>query len=96
MASRKGIHIYIPKYFMTVRDCINIFVLLKVLFMVWSNGMKPSSISQQLNWSQQLIILFFVCRRCRSLYNLEAIPIKSVEWETVFVGRDTVLFDSLN
>ena len=27
MASRKGIHIYIPKYFMAVRNCINIFVL---------------------------------------------------------------------
>ena len=27
MASRKGIHIYIPKYFMAVRNCINILVL---------------------------------------------------------------------
>ena len=27
MASRKGIHISIPKYFMVVRSCINIFVL---------------------------------------------------------------------
>ena len=26
MASRKGINIYIPKYFMAVRNCINIFV----------------------------------------------------------------------
>ena len=27
MASRKGINIYIPKYFMAVRNCINIFLL---------------------------------------------------------------------
>ena len=27
MASKKGIHIYILKYFMAVRNCINIFVL---------------------------------------------------------------------
>ena len=27
MASRKGINIYIPKYFMAVRNCINNFVL---------------------------------------------------------------------
>ena len=27
MASKKGIHIYIPKHFMAVRNCINIFVL---------------------------------------------------------------------
>ena len=27
MASRKGIHIYIPKYFMAVKNGINIFVL---------------------------------------------------------------------
>ena len=27
MASRTGINIYIPKYFMAVRNCINIFVL---------------------------------------------------------------------
>ena len=27
MASRTGIHIYIPKYFMVVRNCIKIFVL---------------------------------------------------------------------
>ena len=27
MASRKGIHIYIPKYFMAVRNCMNIFVI---------------------------------------------------------------------
>ena len=27
MASRKGVDIYVPKYFMAVRNCINIFVL---------------------------------------------------------------------
>ena len=27
MASRKRINIYIPKYFMAVRNCINIFIL---------------------------------------------------------------------
>ena len=27
MASGKGIHIYIPKYFKVYRNCINIFVL---------------------------------------------------------------------
>ena len=27
MASRTGINIYIPTYFMAVRNCINIFVL---------------------------------------------------------------------
>ena len=27
MAIRKGIHIYIPLFFMAVRNCINIFVL---------------------------------------------------------------------
>ena len=27
MASRKGMNIYIPKYFMVARNCINIFVL---------------------------------------------------------------------
>ena len=33
MASRTGINIYTPKYFMAVRSCINIFVLgLKVLY----------------------------------------------------------------
>ena len=26
MASRKGMNIYIPKYFMAVRNCINIFL----------------------------------------------------------------------
>ena len=34
MASKKSIHIYIPKYFMAVRNSINIFVLLEVLFNV--------------------------------------------------------------
>ena len=34
MASRKGINIYIPKYFMVVRNCIHIFVLLEFLSMV--------------------------------------------------------------
>ena len=97
MASRKGIHIYTPKYFMAVRNCIHIFVLLEVLSMVWSKGMNPSSISKQFNWSHQLMIVFFVrfWRFC-SLYDLEAILTKSVEQETVFVGRDTVLIDRLN
>ena len=27
MASRKGINVYIPKYFMAVRKCINIIVI---------------------------------------------------------------------
>ena len=27
MGSRKGINIYIPKYFMAVRNCISIFLL---------------------------------------------------------------------
>ena len=27
MSSRKGIHIYIPEYFMEVRNCIFLFVL---------------------------------------------------------------------
>ena len=27
MASKKGIHIYIPKYILAVRNCINVFVL---------------------------------------------------------------------
>ena len=58
MASRKGIHIYIPKYFMAVRNCMDIFVLLEFFSMVWSNGMNSSSISQQFNWSHQLIIGF--------------------------------------
>ena len=93
MASRNGINIYITKYFMAVRNCINVFVLLEVLSMFWSDGMNPSSISQQLNWSNQLIIVFFVhLWRFYSLYDLEAIPTKSVGQETVFVRRDTVLF----
>ena len=33
MASRKGVHIYIPKYFMAVRHCMNIFVLLEAISM---------------------------------------------------------------
>ena len=49
MASRKDIHIYIPKNAMVVRNCINIFVLLDVLSVDWSDGMNPSSISQQFN-----------------------------------------------
>ena len=49
MASRKGIYIYVPKNAMVVRNCINIFVLLDVVSEVWSNGMNPSSISQQFN-----------------------------------------------
>ena len=96
MASRKGVNIYIPKYFMAVRNCINNFVLLEVLFMVWSNGMNPSSISQQFNLSHQLIIVFFVHYffwRFRSLYDFEAIPTKCVGQDTFFVGRDTVLFN---
>ena len=75
MASRKGTTVYIPKYFMAVRNCINIFVLLEVLYMVWSNGMNPSSISQQFNWSHQRMIVFLVhFWRFSSLYGLEAIP----------------------
>ena len=94
MTSRKGIYVHIPKYFMAVRNCINNFVLLKVLSMVWSNGMNPSSILQQFNWSHQLIIVFSVhFWRFHSLYDLEAILTKSVGQETIFVGRDTVLFD---
>ena len=62
--------------------------------MVWSNRMNPSSISQQFNWSHQLIVVFFVhFWRFHSLHDLEAIPTKSEGKETVFVGRDTVLFD---
>ena len=53
MASRKGIHIYIPKYFMVVRNCINGFVPLEVLSRICSDGINPSSISQQFNWSHQ-------------------------------------------
>ena len=91
MVIRKGIYIYIPKYFMAVRKCINIFVPLEVLSMVGSNGMNPSSISQQFNWLYQLIIVFMVrFWRLRSLGDLEEIPTKSVGQETVFVGRDTV------
>ena len=97
MASRKGIHIHIPKYFMAVRNFKNNLVLLEVLSMVWPNGMNSSSISKQFNWSHQLIISFFVhSLSFRSLCDLEAIPTKSVGQETVFVGRDTVLFDRFN
>ena len=40
---------------------------------------------------------FFVhFRRFCSLYNLKPITIKSVGQETVFVGRDAVLYDRLN
>ena len=56
MASRKCTNICIPKYFMAVRMFINTFVLVEVLSMVWSDGRNPSSISQQFNWSHQLII----------------------------------------
>ena len=92
MASRKGINIYIPKYFMAVRNCMHFFVLLEVLSMVWSNGMNPSSILQQFNWSHQLIIVCFFLHfwGFRFLYDLEAIPTKSVGQETVFVGRDYI------
>ena len=70
------------------------FVLLEVLSMVWPNGMNSSSISQQFNWSHQLIIVFFVrFWRFRSLYDLKAVPTKSVGQETVFGGRDTAMFD---
>ena len=83
---------FILRNIMAVRNCINIFYLLGVLFIVWSNGMNPSSISQQFNWSHQLIIVFFVhFYRFRSLYDLEVIPAKSVGQETVFVGRDPKL-----
>ena len=98
MASRKGIYIYVPKNAMVVRNCINIFVLLDVVSEVWSNGMNPSSISQQFNSSHQLMIVFFVhyvWRFC-SLYGLKAIPTKSVGQRIVFVGRDTVFLDGLN
>ena len=60
MASRKCTNTYIPKYFMAVRKFINMFVLLEVLSMVRSNGINPSSILQQFNWSHQLIIVVFV------------------------------------
>ena len=30
MANRKGINIHVPKYFMAVRNCINIFVLYRL------------------------------------------------------------------
>ena len=62
--------------------------------MVWPNGMNSSSISKQSSWSHQLIIAFFVhSLSFRSLCDLEAIPTKSVGQETVFVGRNIVLFD---
>ena len=71
MASRKGIHnIYIPKCFMAVRNCISIIFLLEVISMVWSNGMNPSSISQQFNLVTSTDEVFW---RFRSLYDLEAI-----------------------
>ena len=79
MASRRGINIYIPECSMAVRNCINIFVLLEVLSLVWSNGTNPSSISQQFNWSHLTHNRFFVrFWRFRSLYDLEAITTKSV------------------
>ena len=60
---------------------------------IWSDEMSPSSISQQFNWSHQLIFLKNVhFWRFRSLYDLEGIPTMSVEQETVFVERDTALF----
>ena len=96
MANRKGIHIYIPKYFMAVRNCINIFVLVEVLSIVWSIKWNEPAIHYA---TAQLVIPIesrFFCAgfwRFRSLYDLEAIPIKSVGQETVFVGRGTVLFD---
>ena len=79
---------------MAVRKYINIFVLVNVLSMVWLYGMNPLSISQQFNWSHQLIIVFFVhfCR-FRSRYDMEATPTKSIGQETVFVGHDIVSFD---
>ena len=60
--------------------------------MVWSsNGINPSSILQRFNWSHQLLTFFFVhFWRFPSLYDLEAIPTKSVGQEAVFVGSDTV------
>ena len=60
MASKKCINIYIPKYFMAVRNYINTYIRkyvctsIEVLSMVWSYGMNPSSISQQFNWSEGL------------------------------------------
>ena len=30
MASRKGINIYIPRYVMAVRNCINMFILYRL------------------------------------------------------------------
>ena len=91
MASRKGINIYIPKKIMAVRSCMNIFILLEVLSIVWPDGMNPSSILQQFNWSHQLMIFFFFhFLRFRFLYDLEATPTKSVEQETTFVGRGIV------
>ena len=32
MASRKGMHIYIPKYSMAGRNCINIFIFLQIFY----------------------------------------------------------------
>ena len=43
---------------MVVKNCINIFAVLEVFSRVGSNGMNPSSILQQFNWSHQLIIVF--------------------------------------
>ena len=57
MTSRKC-NIYIPKYFMAVKKCINIFVRLEILSMLRSHEMNPPSILQQFNWSHQLIIVF--------------------------------------
>ena len=54
------VHEYLySKYFMAVRKCIHIFILVEVLSLVRSHGMNPLSISQQFNWSYQLIIVFF-------------------------------------
>ena len=53
--------------------------------------MNPSSISQQFQLVTRIGTVFFVhFWRFRSLFDLEAIPTKSVGQETVFVGRDTV------
>ena len=62
--------------------------------MVWSHGMNPSSISQQFNWSHQLMIVF-LCTSRGSPYDLEAILTTSAGQETVFVERTIVLFDLL-
>ena len=58
MASRTGIHIYFPKYFMAVRHCIIILVLLGALSVVWLNGLNLPFISQQFNCPYQLIVVF--------------------------------------